>query len=143
MADTVRIVDYFYMDAANKPGEAVRVLDQLKEAGVNLLVFSGFPSGRRAQLDFVPEDAAGFKAAARKAGLKLTGPKRAFLIQGEDRPGAGADLLGKLAAANINVTSTQAICAGGGRFGQILWVAPADVKRAAKALGGGPSGSST
>jgi hypothetical protein len=135
MPETIRLVDYFYIDAPDRPGEATRVLNQLKEAGVNLLVFSGFPKGRRAQLDFVPADAAAFKLVARQHRWKVVGPKKGFHIQGDDRPGAVADLLGRLAEAKINVTATDAVCAGGDRFGVILWVKPRDVKRAAKAFG--------
>lgn len=135
MAETVRRVEYFYVRVADKPGEGARVLGVLKEAGINLLVFSGFPRGRRAQLDFVPSDPAAFRQIAKKAGWKVTGPKRAFLVQGEDRIGAIADILGKLAAARINVIATDAVSAGEGRYGAILWVKPADVNRAAKALG--------
>ena len=135
MAETIRIVDYFYIEAPDKPGEALKVLKQLKETGVNLEAFSGFPKGRRAQLDFIPSDPAAFKAAAKKAKWKVVGPKKGFVIQGEDRVGAVADLLEKLAAANINVTATDAICAGGGRYGVLLWVKARDVKKAAKSFG--------
>lgn len=135
MSETVKLVDYFYVEAPDRPGEAHRLLGQLKEAGVNLLAFSGFPKGRRSQLDFIPEDPRGFRAAARKAGWKLVGPKKGFLVQGDDRVGALADLLGKLAAARINITATEAVCAGAGRYGVILWVKPRDVRRAAGALG--------
>ncbi len=135
MADTILRVDYFYTEAPDRPGEGARALAALKEAGVSLLAFSGFPKGRRAQLDFIPADPAAFKAVAKKAGWKLKGPKKGFLIQGEDRVGALADILGKLAAAKINVTATDAVCAGAERFGAILWVKPRDVNRAAKALG--------
>ncbi len=135
MADRIRRVPYFYVLAPDKPGEGARALRTLHEAGVNLLAFSGFPEGRRAQLDFVPEDPAAFRAAARRAGWKVTGPKMAFLVEGEDRPGAVAEILGKLADAKVNVTATDAVCAGGGRFGVLLWVKPRDVARAARALG--------
>jgi hypothetical protein len=135
MADRIRRVPYFYVMAPDKAGEGARALRTLHEAGVNLLAFSGFPAGRRSQLDFVPEDPAAFRAAARKAGWKVTGPKTAFLVDGEDRPGAVAGILGKLAGAKVNVTATDAVCAGGGRFGVLLWVKPGDVNRAAKALG--------
>ena len=135
MADTIQRVDYFYTMVPDKPGEAARVLAVLREAGVNLLVFSGFPEGRRGQLDFVPADAGAFRQAAKKAGWKLTGPRRAFLLQGEDRVGAVAETLGRLAAAKINVTAIDAVCAGGGRYGAILWVLQRDVGRAAKVLG--------
>jgi hypothetical protein len=135
MAETIQVVEYYYTEAPDKPGEAARALAQLKEAGVNLLAFSGFPKGRRAQLDFIPADAAVFKAVAKKNKWKLVGPKKGFLIHGEDRVGAVTDLLAKLADAKINVTATDAVCAGTDRFGMILWVKARDVKRAAKALG--------
>jgi hypothetical protein len=137
MDPTVTIADYFYVEAADSPGEGARALGALRDAGVNLIAVSGFPAGRRAQIDFVPEDPAAFRAAARKARWKVTGPKKVFVIQGEDRMGVMAETYGKLAAAKINVVSSQAICAGAGRFGGLLWVAPRDVKRAAKALGVG------
>jgi hypothetical protein len=136
MADTVRLVEYFYVTAPQKPGVGAAMLNELRRAGVNLLAFSGFPAGRAAQIDFVPEDAGAFRAAAKAAKWKLTGPKKAFLIAGDDRAGAVADLLQRLADAKINVTAVDAACAGAGRYGAILWVAPRDVTRAARALGG-------
>ncbi len=135
MADTIRRVEYFYVEVPDKPGEGVRLLAELKAAGINLLALSGFPRGRRAQIDFVPEDPAAFRAAARKARWKLVGPKRAFLIQGEDRPGVVAEVLDRLAAAGINVIAMDAVCAGSGRYGAILWVPPREVTRAARLLG--------
>ncbi|MGH7267783.1 MAG: hypothetical protein ACREMB_23450 [Candidatus Rokuibacteriota bacterium] len=135
MADTVRKVQYFYIMAPDKPGEGARALATLKDAGVNLLAFSGFPAGKRAQLDFVPENPAAFRAAAKQAKWKVTGPKVAFVVEGEDRRGAVADLLGRLADAKINVTATDAVCAGAGRYGVLFWVKPRDVNRAAKVLG--------
>jgi hypothetical protein len=135
MADTVRLVDYFYVMAPQKPGVGAALLAELRRAGVNLLAFSGFPSGRGAQVDFVPEDAAAFRAVARKAKWKVTGPKRALLLEGDDRPGVIAEVMQKLADAKLNVTAIDALCAGAGRYGVIVWVAPRDVTRAARTLG--------
>jgi hypothetical protein len=135
MADTIRVVEYFYVMAPQKPGVGAALLAELRQAGVNLLAFSGFPSGRGAQVDFVPEDPAAFRAAARKARWKVTGPKRALLVAGDDRPGVVAELMQKLADAKINVTALDAVCAGGTRYGAIVWVAPRDVTRAARTLG--------
>jgi hypothetical protein len=69
------------------------------------------------------------------AKLKLSTKKSGFLIQGEDRPGAVAEVFGKLAQANINATAMQVFCAGGGRYGGMLWVKSPDLRKAAKALG--------
>ena len=44
--------------------------------------------------------------------------------------GAVAETTAKLADANINVTAAAATDAGSGRYGMILWVAPADYERA-------------
>jgi hypothetical protein len=135
MTDHVTQVDYYYTMVPDKPGGGARILGALRDAGVNLLAFSGFPEGRRAQLDFVPTDGAAFLAAAKAAKIKLSRPKTAFLISGDDRPGAMAAIHAKLAAAKINITAADAVCAGAGRYGAILWVKPRDVKKAAAVLG--------
>ena len=134
MADAIRVVEYFYVTVPNKPGEGARLLDTLRQQGVNLLAFSAFPSGRKSQADFVPEDAAAFTRAAKKAKWKLKGPKKGFLVEGDDRVGAIADLIGALAAAKINITALDAVSVGG-RYGAIFWVAPKDLKKAIATLG--------
>jgi hypothetical protein len=134
MPDTIRVVDYFYLMVPDKPGEGARILNVLKDAGVNLLAFSGFPEGRRTQLDFFPADSAAFKQAAKTAKWKVVGPKRGFLLQGDDRVGAIAELLERLGTAKINVTAIDAVPLNG-RYGAIFWVAPKDVKRTAALLG--------
>lgn len=133
MADEVRRVEYFYIQVGNRPGEGARALAALRNAGINLLAFSGFPEGRRAQLDFIPDDAAAFKQAAKRAKWKVVGPKRGFLVQGDDRVGAAAELLERLAAAKISLTALDAVSVDG-RYGAIFWVAPKDVKKAAALL---------
>jgi hypothetical protein len=45
-----------------------------------------------------------------------------------------AEVLQKLADANINVTAVEGVSAGGGRWGAILWVKPQSVNKAAKVL---------
>lgn len=135
MADMIRKVEYFKMMTANKSGEGARVLGSLRDAGVNLLAFSGFPRAGRAQIDFIPEDAEAFKRAAKRAGLKVSAAKKGFLVQGEDRVGAMSEIMEKLAQAKINVTAIDAVSAGGGRYGAIFWVKPQNFAKAAKILG--------
>ncbi len=61
--------------------------------------------------------------------------KKGFHIQGRDEVGAVQKHLKKLAAAKINVTAADALCAGKGRYGMILWVKPGQYARAARVLG--------
>lgn len=135
MADSIRKVDYYKVLIPNGKGEGARVLSAFGDEGVNFLAFTGFPRGRRAQLDFVPEDAAAFRRAAKRAGIKIGGKKTCFLIQGRDRAGAIAAIASTLASAGINIVALDGLAAGNGRYGAILWVGPRDVARAAKALG--------
>jgi hypothetical protein len=135
MANEIRQVDYYYTMIPDKPGEAAHVLAGLRDAGINLVAFSGFPEGRKGQLDFVPSDPAACVQAAKKLGLSLSKKRTAFLVQGDDQPGAAAEFMEKLGAAKINVVSMQGISSGAGRFGAILWVKSADVKKTAKVLG--------
>ena len=135
MMDNIRKVAYFAMDVPNRPGEGARVIGALADAGVNLLAFSGFPSGRKAQLDVIPEDVAFFKSTIKAAKMKTRPQKTGFLVQGNDRKGAVADLLRSLSERKINVTAIDAVSAGEGRYAAIFWVAPRDVNKAAKALG--------
>jgi len=134
MADLIKRISYFSMDLANKPGEGARILRMLSNAGINLLAFTGFPQGRRAQIDLVPENTALFRRALARTKLKVRPKKTGFLVQGIDRPGAVAEITRKLAEAKINLTAMDAISAGKGRYGAILWVKPRDVNKAAKAL---------
>ncbi|HUL01248.1 MAG TPA: ACT domain-containing protein, partial [Nitrospirota bacterium] len=119
----------------NKPGTGARVLGALAEAGVNLLAFSGFPRGRKAQLDIVPEDVEVFKKAAKTANLKTRTQKFGFLVQGNDRKGVIAELLKILAEKEINITAIDAVAAGEGRYAAIFWVQSRDVNKTMKALG--------
>jgi hypothetical protein len=133
---TIRKVNYVYIKSANRAGQAARVLAVLRDAGVNLFAFSGFPQGPgRAQLDLVTDDLAGVKRVARREGWRLSRTKRAFLVHGADEVGAALAPLAKVAAQKINVIAADAVTAGMGRFGMIFWVAPRHYARAARALG--------
>jgi hypothetical protein len=135
MPDTVRKVEYFSIEVPNRPGEAFRVLQALVSADINLLACNAHAVGPKARINVVPDDVAKFRSAAAKAALVFDSTKSGFLIQGDDRPGALAEHLQRLAAARINVTGIDAVGAGQGRWGAIVWFDAADLGRAAGVLG--------
>src|SRR6185295_16288347 len=61
MPDTLRKVSYFHATIPDKPGRGAAVMRGLAEAGVNLVAFSAFPSGKKSQLDFFAADSAALK----------------------------------------------------------------------------------
>jgi hypothetical protein len=131
----IRKVVYFSMQVPNRPGVGLQMLKAIAKGKQNLLAFTGFPNGAKAQVDFVPARPAEFARGAKKAGVKLGKKKTAFLLQGEDRAGALVRILDKLAAAKINMVAMDAVTAGSGRFGAIFWVKAKDVARASRLLG--------
>jgi prephenate dehydratase len=134
MAASIRKADYFSLRVPNRAGTGARLLAAFQAEGVNLLAFSGFPERGGAQVDFMPENSRKFRAAAKKAGLRLGARKTVFLMRGDDRVGALTSVLGKLADARISMVAMQAMTAGQGRYGAMFWVKPKDVGRASRLL---------
>ena len=129
-------MDYQYIVLDDEPSAAAAALATLTSEGVELVGFSEFPHGPgKTQLDLIASDG---RALARKAtdmGLTVSRLKTGFLIRGDGTPAAAVtDVLQRLAGAHIRVTSMQAVSAGAGRFGALLWVKAPDVEHAAKIL---------
>ena len=47
MADTIRRLQYFALQVADKPGEGARLLQALRDENVNLVAMTGFPVGKK------------------------------------------------------------------------------------------------
>jgi hypothetical protein len=119
----------------SRSGQGVKILNELKKAGISLLAFSGFPTrGGKSQIDLVATSMGPVLKVARKNGWRPSKVKRGFLVQGRDEPGAAGKVLAKLAEKNINVVAADAVAAGMGRYGMILWVNPKKYAAAARAL---------
>ncbi len=135
MADRVKKINYCYVTVPSRAGQGKKILDELKAAGVNMLAFSGFPGkSGKAQLDLVPQNMTALRQLARKNGWRLSKVKKGFLIHGTDRVGAALSHMTKLATKKINITAADAVTAGAGRYGMLLWVKPKDYSRAARVL---------
>src|SRR5262245_262163 len=130
MADQVQKVNYCYAMVPGRAGQGAKILSELAKAGINLDAFSGFPNGRGAQLDFVTAKVPALRRVAARNGWKLSRVKKAFLITGINQAGAVHKHVKKLADARISITAADAVCAGMGRYGMILWVKPRDYARA-------------
>ena len=135
MAYQIRKVKYCYVTVPSRAGQADRILNDLLAAKIDLLAFSGFPlRGGKSQVDLVSNSTAAIERLARNKGWKLSRVKRGFLVQGSDEIGAVHKVLSRLAAKNINVIAADAVAAGKGRYGMILWVNPQKYDTAARIL---------
>ena len=136
MATEIIQFDYRYIVVSDE-ASAASALNALRESGVGLLGMSEFPHGPgRAQLDLIAEDTECLERTADRIGLHLSPRKSGFLICGDNGPDlAVVDVMNRLADARIRVTALQAVSAGAGRFGALLWVQPREVAAAASVLG--------
>jgi predicted amino acid-binding ACT domain protein len=131
----IRRAAYYYVMVKDRPGESYRLLSLLAQQGVDLLAFSAVPLGGEAtQLVLFPADPALFNSAAGAANLRAEGPHHAFLITGDDRLGACAEIHRKLAEARINVFSSNGVTDERGGFGYLIHVRPEDYEAAAHVL---------
>ena len=135
MAYRVRKVNYCYVKMSSRAGQGIKVLNALRDAGVNLLAFSGFPiKGGKSQIDLVSDNIAGIQKVAKANDWRLSKTKKGFLVQGSDEIGAIQKVLNRLAEKNISVIAADAVAAGTGRYGMIMWVNPKNYNRAARVL---------
>jgi hypothetical protein len=136
MAVTTHRIDYYYAIVDDLPGEGYRILAGLQDRDISLVAFTAFPlSDGRSQLDMVPSDGEKFRKAVNALAVSVTGPRKAFLIQGDDKVGVLANIHRKLADSDINAYAANGVCDGRGGFGYILWVKKEQFEDAATALG--------
>ena len=135
MASRVQKVNYAYVVVPARAGNASKILNALKDEGVNLLALTGFPVGKgKAQVDLISNDMAGIRRVAKRNGWRLSKPKKGFLVQGDDQVGAASKVIDKLADNKINITAASGATAGKKRYGMMLWVKPKDYARSARLL---------
>jgi hypothetical protein len=135
MISSVSDVEFFSVVVEDKPGESRKLLDFLSEKLVNLLALTLFPlEGGQSRIDICPEDPDHLREAAEDAAISLEGPRKAHLIQGEDKIGALYDFHLKLSNAGINIRASNGVVDGTGRFGYVIWVNEDDYEAAGQAL---------
>jgi hypothetical protein len=142
MALNIRSVEYYYAVVQDQPGQAAELLQLLNADGVDLLAFSIVPTGpTHTQLMMFPSDSGKLLTTAKRAGVELTGPHHALLVQGDNELGALVEVHRKLADANVNVYASTGVTDTRQGFGYLLYVKPDEFKAAATAVGvvGAPS----
>jgi putative acetyltransferase len=135
MTFEVRRVDSFRITVEGNAAEGFKMLSLFAGAGVSLLAFKAVPLDlARTQFTLFPNDGAKMAAGAKKAGLKLDGPHSALLVQGEDEPGALADIFERLSKAKIAVLESTGIADIKSSYGVVIYLAAEDCERALAAL---------
>lgn len=128
----MRVVPQFSVFLINKPGVLAQVSRQIAAARVNILAMTMTDSSEHGVLRLVAEDSERLKAALAEVNLPTT-ETDVLLIDLPNRPGALADVCGKLAEGHVNISYAYVTTgAANGKTKGVFKVA--DSKKAMKLL---------
>lgn len=120
MATQIKKIQTLTVPLDAKPGALAKVYGAFQEAGVNILASWAYEMGPgQAQAHFYAENTTKAKDCLTKLGKKTTLDDAVF-AEGDDRVGVYAEILGKAAKANVNLSATDAFAVKG-RFATVLF----------------------
>jgi len=123
----------FTITVENQPGSLAKIAKTLGNAKVNILALLGTAQGTNGTIELVVEDARRAKKALDAAGLTYQ-ETAAEEVELQNKPGALALQLDKLAAKGVNLNSICATAAKGGKKATLIYTVEAAAKaRAATA----------
>jgi hypothetical protein len=130
----VNRVTYFMANLEDKPGELLKVMQDLKGRKIGLKGLWGFGThSGKAQLFVVAKKVEELRKFWQESGL-MAEEGTGFFIRGDDKTGAMIESLQALAEGGLNIHAVDAI-ATKGRYASFVWVQREDVEKAAEALG--------
>ena len=130
----VQRVKYFKISLEDKPGALLGIAHDLKAKNIGLAgIWAYATQPGSAEACFVAKNPDKLRNAWKSSGVTIA-EGTALFLKGTDKTGALVKSLEVLAQAGISITAIDAIAVGG-NFGSFLHVAPADVDKAAAALG--------
>jgi hypothetical protein len=130
----MRKVTQVTLTMQSKPGVLAAVCSALANAGVNIEGVCAPETAGKGKVRLLVSDAARAQAALKEAKLRA-GTEEALALTLENRPGALAEVAGRLARAKVNVKCAYATTAGpGGSATVVLTVS--NVAKAMAALAG-------
>jgi len=101
----------FALTLDDRPGTLAKATDAIAKAGINIEGYCAVPSGKDGKGTFrvITKDPATTKKALETAGFKVQEERDIAVIDIDDRPGALAQVLRRLAENELNVGPTYSI----------------------------------
>ncbi len=136
MSYRIKKIEYYNLKVQDQPGEAYKLLSELKNLGINMAAFAAIPlSSDNTQLTVFPDDSYKLMKEVKLAGQRPDGPHKALLIQGDDELGALTDVHMKLYKSGVNISAAHGVTDGADKFGYVIYLRADEFEKAVKALG--------
>lgn len=132
---TVKSVQLWVLRTADRKGMLADVLEPLAKAGANLRVVMAYrhpDHHERAAVEVFPIEA-GAEAAAKKAGFERS-QTACLLVEGDDRPGMGAQISRAVASAGVSMAFLMAETMGKKFSAALGFTTVEDARAAEKAI---------
>jgi len=131
----IRRTQYIVISTDDQPGQLARFSKKISEYEINLEAIWCFGTGRgNAEIIAIPWDPNLFKKIAIEAGWTFR-EGSCFHLSGEDRPGALAETLDRIAQEGINLHAVDAMAIEG-KYSAYVWCNEQDVEKLRKVLKG-------
>jgi hypothetical protein len=91
------------IEVENEPGALAKVAGAISDAGVNISAATFLGGGHLAELHVVVPYGEAAKHSLSTAGLAVTREREVAVVEVDDRPGALADLAGKIGRAGVDL----------------------------------------
>ncbi len=117
----------FTITVENRPGAVAEIAKALGKAKVNILALLGTAQGASGTIELVAEDPRQAKKALEQAGFTYR-ETRAEEYELENKPGALAQYLEKLAAKGVSLNSICATAAKGGKKAVLVYTIQTEAK---------------
>jgi len=121
----------FTVELKNQPGELARLCEAMAAKGVNIIL-CGTTRGDTGMIALIADDEGAARTALEATGFGFT-ERQALTVRMENRPGAGAATLRKLADANVNMELLLPVRISEEQFFAVLCVDNVDAARNALA----------
>jgi hypothetical protein len=95
-------VNAYLITVDDRPGQIARVFEAAAARGVNIAPAYGLANGTTGLIALGSDDEAGLRAAIADAGFTATAIEM-IVVELENRPGTGAEVMRKLADAGVDV----------------------------------------
>ena len=124
----VQRATYFLIATEDRPGQLARFANRISEQEINLAAVWSFGTGRgNAEIMAIPRDPHQFRDVARQSGWVFR-EGFCFHLSGEDRAGALADTLDRIAQEGINLHAVDGI-GFQDRYSAYLWCDEQDMEK--------------
>jgi hypothetical protein len=123
-------MQWFIVEAANKPGEFARHASAIAKRGINLNNVICLGIGDRGGAAFYSTDEAGVRSALNEAGIAFR-EVSVLEVELDDRPGTVADAAKRLGDAGVNIELIAPTGMSGGKVTVALGVDKLDAARTA------------